>query len=158
MTNLLQIANMPRAPAITWRSVAASVSRLHWTIFLSVLVITTVIFYDIHTYSFTELTRVLNNSGYSNPINYVLPEVHDTTTSTLPSFEITRAPDIIVDMDDRVPSYRLATRDGVKPYVSGNVAQAKLLEDLLLYETCQKNPSTTVVDVGSYLGKWVVQR
>ncbi|CAF0759726.1 unnamed protein product [Adineta ricciae] len=55
-------------------------------------------------------------------------------------------------MDDRVPSYKLATESGDKPYADGDRAQAQALEELHLYETCQRDPSTIVVDVGAFLG------
>lgn len=62
-------------------------------------------------------------------------------------------PEVVVLMDDRVPSYKLATMSHNKPYADGDHAQAKVLEELRLYETCQKDPSTLVVDVGAFLGR-----
>jgi hypothetical protein len=72
-----------------------------------------------------------------------------TTTSTTTPFEI------VVDMNDRFPSYQLATRNGSKPYTNG--PQAKLIDSLHLYDKCQKDSSTIIADVGANLGKIVLK-
>jgi hypothetical protein len=56
-------------------------------------------------------------------------------------------------MNDRKPSYNLATLNGRKPYADGDRAQATVVEHLQLVKDCKKDPSLIVVDVGAYLGK-----
>ena len=77
-----------------------------------------------------------------------LPSTSKILLSTTAAF----SSEIVVQMDDRVPSYKLATESGDKPYADGDRAQAQVLEELHLYETCQRDPSTIVVDVGAFLG------
>jgi hypothetical protein len=55
-------------------------------------------------------------------------------------------------MNDREPSYKLATLSGKKPYADGDRAQATVVEHLQLVKNCKKDPSLIVVDVGAYVG------
>ena len=69
---------------------------------------------------------------------------------------IVRSPTLtykVIVMDDRQPSYKLATLDGNKPDVNGDRAQATVVEHLQLVEKCRRDPSLIVVDVGAFLGR-----
>jgi hypothetical protein len=61
----------------------------------------------------------------------------------------------IVEMNDRVPSFKLATIDGQKPYADGDRAQATIVDSLQLVNKCQQDPSLIVVDVGGFLGNYI---
>jgi len=77
-----------------------------------------------------------------------------STISTISLITTTTTPGpVVIDMNGRKPSYRLATKFGDMPYGASDYGQAKLLEELHLYEVCQRDPSTTVVDVGAGLGR-----
>ena len=58
----------------------------------------------------------------------------------------------VVEMNDRQPSFKLATLDGNKPYADGDRAQAKVVDSLQLKDKCRRDPSLVVVDVGAFLG------
>ena len=58
----------------------------------------------------------------------------------------------VVEMNDRQPSFKLATQDGNKPYADGDRAQAKVVDSLKLKDKCRRDPSLVVVDVGAFLG------
>lgn len=58
----------------------------------------------------------------------------------------------LMDINDRLPSYKLYTYEGYDPSNSRFRAQAKLLDKLKLHEKCQQTPGTIVVDVGASLG------
>ena len=58
----------------------------------------------------------------------------------------------VIDMNDRKPSYLLATFNGKKPYADGDRAQATVVEHLRLVDNCKRDPSLIVVDVGAFLG------
>ena len=59
----------------------------------------------------------------------------------------------VIVMDERRPSYKLATVDGKKPDVNGDRAQATVVKHLQLVEKCRHDPSLIVVDVGAFLGR-----
>jgi hypothetical protein len=58
----------------------------------------------------------------------------------------------IVEINDRQPSYKLYVYEGYQVAVDRNRAQAKILDNIKLHDTCQQNPKTLVVDVGASLG------
>jgi hypothetical protein len=58
----------------------------------------------------------------------------------------------VVMMDDRVPSFKLATFDGQQPYADGDRAQATVINSLQLVKKCKEDPSFIVIDVGGFLG------
>ncbi len=58
----------------------------------------------------------------------------------------------VVEMDDRIPSFKLATINGRKPYADGDRAQATVVDSLQLVNKCKQDRSLIVVDVGAYLG------
>jgi hypothetical protein len=58
----------------------------------------------------------------------------------------------IVEMNDRLPSFKLATIHGGKPYADGDRAQATVIHSLQLVDKCKQDPSLIVVDVGALLG------
>jgi hypothetical protein len=60
-----------------------------------------------------------------------------------------------VKMDDREPTYKLATIDGKKPYADGDRAQATVVKHLQLLENCKRDPSLIVVDIGAFLGNHI---
>lgn len=70
--------------------------------------------------------------------------------STLPPQEY-RA----VEMNDRSPSFKLATTDGNKPYADGDRAQTAIVSSLELVTKCKENPSFIVVDIGAFLGNLI---
>jgi hypothetical protein len=99
----------------------------------------------------------LANSSFVNSINSFVHHSESTTLSTIPTISLitttTTAGPVVIEMKDRKPSYRLATKFGDIPYGASDQGQAKLLEELHLYEVCQRDPSTIVVDVGAGLGR-----
>lgn len=58
-------------------------------------------------------------------------------------------------MNDRSPSFKLATIDGSKPYADGDRAQTAIVESLQLATKCKENPSLIVVDIGAFLGNHI---
>ncbi len=58
----------------------------------------------------------------------------------------------LVEMNDRLPSFKLATIHGEKPYADGDRAQATVIHSLQLVDKCKQDPSLIVVDVGALLG------
>ncbi|CAF4079314.1 unnamed protein product, partial [Adineta steineri] len=54
-------------------------------------------------------------------------------------------------MNDRLPSFKLATLYGEKPYADGDRAQATVVQSLQLVNKCKQDPSLIVVDVGGFL-------
>jgi len=80
----------------------------------------------------------------SLPLRTTLPIL---ASSTLPPSEY-----IAVEMNDRVPSFKLATIAGRKPYADVDRAQATVVDSLQLVNKCKQDQSLTVVDVGAYLG------
>jgi hypothetical protein len=59
-------------------------------------------------------------------------------------------------MDDRIPSFKLATINGRKPYADGDRAQATVVDSLQLVNKCKQDRSLIVVDVGAYLGSHIL--
>ena len=59
----------------------------------------------------------------------------------------------VIDIVDRVPSFKLATTDGKIPYADGDRAQATVIQSLKLASRCKEDPSLIVVDVGALLGR-----
>ncbi len=62
----------------------------------------------------------------------------------------------IVEINDRVPSFKLATADGQKPYADGDRAQATVVDSLELVRKCKQDPSLIVVDVGGFIGNYIL--
>ncbi len=58
----------------------------------------------------------------------------------------------VVEMNDRIPFFKLATTNGHKPYSDGDKAQATIIGSLQLANKCKQDPSLIVVDVGGFLG------
>jgi len=58
----------------------------------------------------------------------------------------------VVEMNDRIPFFKLATTNGHKPYADGDRAQATIIGSLQLANKCKQDPSLIVVDVGGFLG------
>lgn len=67
-----------------------------------------------------------------------------TTTATTTPFEV------VVDMNEQTPAYKLATRNGTKPFTDD--ARVTIFEVLNLYDKCRQDSSTIVVDVGANSG------
>jgi hypothetical protein len=61
-----------------------------------------------------------------------------------------------VEINDRVPSFKLATADGKKPYADGDRAQATVVDSLELVRKCKQDPSLIVVDVGGFIGNYIL--
>ncbi|UJR32299.1 hypothetical protein I4U23_019763 [Adineta vaga] len=140
----------PRKVTVTLSSIISNFSKSTWIATVSLFLILIIVLYDLHSYPFKEMTRLLNNSSYSNSINSLFSQAESHTTSTTTS--TTSASELVIDVYDRTPPYRVATKNGETPYPEGYRVQAKLLDELRLYEICQRDPSTIVVDVGAYLG------
>jgi hypothetical protein len=70
-----------------------------------------------------------------------------SSATILPSTSYT-----VVQMDDRVPFYKLAANDAGKPHANGDRAQATVIKYLNLVKACKSDPSLIVVDVGALLG------
>ncbi len=58
----------------------------------------------------------------------------------------------LVEMNDRLPSFKLASNHHQKPYADGDRAQATVIRSLQLVDKCKQDPSLIVVDVGALLG------
>lgn len=58
-----------------------------------------------------------------------------------------------LEINDREPTYKLVAYEGYQFPLERNRALTKLLNQLKLYQTCKNHPNTTVLDVGSALGK-----
>src|SRR4051812_38555561 len=58
----------------------------------------------------------------------------------------------IIEINDREPSYKLATYEGYQFPLERNRAQTELFKDLKLKEICQSNPNITIIDIGASLG------
>ncbi|CAF0712218.1 unnamed protein product [Adineta steineri] len=57
-------------------------------------------------------------------------------------------------MNDRLPSFKLATIDADKPYADGDLSQATVVNSLHLVNRCKQDPSLIVVDVGALFGEF----
>ena len=60
----------------------------------------------------------------------------------------------IVEINDRQPSFRLYAYEGYESNAPRHRAQAKLLDDVKLYDRCQQNPRLLVVDIGASVGQF----
>jgi hypothetical protein len=58
-------------------------------------------------------------------------------------------------MNDRVPSFKLASVSDQKPYADGDRAQATVVNSLQLVKRCKQDPSLIVVDVGGFIGNQI---
>jgi len=58
----------------------------------------------------------------------------------------------VLEINDREPTYKLATYEGYQFPVDRNRAQTELFNSLKLQQICKLNPNTTVIDVGASLG------
>jgi len=101
-------------------------------------------FFSFQTFN-AAIARIIQSDTTTTSTTTTTETTTTTTTTTTTPLEI------VVNMNDRIPSYKLATRNGSKPYTNG--ARTTLLDILHLHDKCQQNSSTTVVDVGANLGK-----
>ena len=90
-------------------------------------------------------------------VYYYSKRVLSVLSNETPPVPVTVSPSryTIVEMNDRVPSFKLATIDGQKPYADGDRAQATIVDSLQLASKCQQDPSLIVVDVGGFLGSYI---
>jgi FkbM family methyltransferase len=154
MMNANQNANKSRHHKLFYISTYICRSKLYWWILLSMFIIFVFEFHVLHSFSYSGIIQILANSSFVNFINSFVHHSESTTLSTISLITTaTDPPPVVIDMNDRTPSYRLATKFGEKPYDDIDRAQAKLLDELHLYEVCQRDPSTIVVDVGAGLGR-----
>ncbi|CAF4729965.1 unnamed protein product [Rotaria sp. Silwood1] len=58
----------------------------------------------------------------------------------------------VVEIKDRQPFYKLFIYEGYEVDLDRKRAQAKLLDNIKLYDKCQRNSKTIIVDVGASLG------
>jgi hypothetical protein len=102
-------------------------------------------FYVLHSSSY---------SGFLHSVSAFFRQNGSTTLSKISFNTTTTTPrPVVIFMNNRMAVYRLATKFGDIPYGASDQGQAKLLEELHLYEVCQRDPSTIVVDVGAGLGR-----
>ena len=87
-------------------------------------------------YSWTLLSSIRRTTPV--PVLYTLPPTHYK----------------VVELNDRVPSIKLATDDGNKPYADGDRAQIAIIDSLKLVNKCKQDPSLIVVDIGGFLGNY----
>ena len=77
----------------------------------------------------------------------------DSTTSTiLPTLPPSKYK--LVEMNDTLPFFKLATIEGHKPHADGDRAQQRIMKNLRLQDKCRRDPSILVADVGAFLGKY----
>ncbi|UJR32300.1 hypothetical protein I4U23_019764 [Adineta vaga] len=119
-------------------------TRLRWYILIFISYILLVYIHPFRSLSPTRIPQLWSESHYSKYMNFLFEN----------PAPVTNPPDIFVDMNERKPSFKLAMRSDDRPFLSVDRAQSKLLERLRLYETCQRDSSTIVVDVGAYLGEF----
>jgi hypothetical protein len=98
------------------------------------------------------LSTLLISSSTTTSSSAITSSSATSTPTTQPSKASPSASYIVVQMDDRVPHYKLATYNGGKPYANGDKAQATVIKYLNLVERCRADPSLIVVDVGGLLG------
>jgi hypothetical protein len=154
MANINKNADKSRQQKSTCTSTFLCCSKLCWWILLSMFIVFIILLYHIRSFSYSEFSRILIYSGYVNSTSSILSQSKTITLSTTSlTTSTTDLPKVVIDMNDRIPSYKLATKFGDKPYADGDRAQAKVLDELHLYGVCQRDPSTIVVDVGAFLGR-----
>ena len=78
--------------------------------------------------------------------------VSSSSPSTTMYFALPSEKYKVVEMNDRIPSFKLASDSSRKPYADGDRAQATVLNSLQLVNRCKQDPSLIVVDVGGFLG------
>lgn len=78
--------------------------------------------------------------------------VSSSSSSTTIDFTLPLEQYKVVEMNDRVPSFKLASVSSEKPYADGDRAQATVVNSLQLVNRCKQDPSLIVVDVGGFLG------
>lgn len=62
----------------------------------------------------------------------------------------------ILEINDRQPTYKLATYEGYQFPLERNLAQTELFQYLKLQQICQNNSNTTVIDIGASLGFYFI--
>jgi len=62
----------------------------------------------------------------------------------------------IIEINDRQPTYKLATYEGYQFPLERNLAQTELFQYLKLQQICQNNSNTTVIDIGASLGFYFI--
>jgi FkbM family methyltransferase len=156
MPNINESANKSRHSKLFYIATYLCRSKLSWWILLSMFIILLFEVHVFHSWSYSGIIEILANSSFVNSINSFVHHSESTTLSTIPTISLitttTTAGPVVIEMKDRKPSYRLATKFGDMPYGASDHGQVKLLEELHLYEVCQRDPSTIVVDVGAGIG------
>ncbi|UJR09072.1 hypothetical protein I4U23_013319 [Adineta vaga] len=77
--------------------------------------------------------------------------IETTTTITTTTTTTTTTPfEVIVVMNEQTPAYKLATKNGSKPFIDD--ARVMIFEVLHLFDQCRQDSSTIVVDIGAHLG------
>jgi hypothetical protein len=131
-----------------------------WTIlFLLTIPLAVALLYDMYSSSNDSPSTFFSFESINSAIaNLILPETTTeattitTTTESTTTTTTTTPFEIVIDITDRIPSYKLATRDGRKPRT--DAARDKLIDVVHLYDVCDHNSSNIVVDVGANLGKF----
>ncbi|CAF1205781.1 unnamed protein product [Adineta steineri] len=126
-----------------YTSIYPSLLKYRWYIFLLLFLIFLTRLQYIDIVSPLKLPFVLINAVYSRLSNLIHTQEEITTTPV---------PEVVINVKHRIIPYKLALRADDRPFVEPDHAQDKLLKDLQLYETCKRDPSTIVVDVGAHLG------
>ncbi|CAF0746885.1 unnamed protein product [Adineta steineri] len=132
------------------RSIFLGFPKVSRWVLISTFIVFVIVFYKIDSYSNGELSDILRSFGQENYISLRLIRGASDTDTTTP----VNPPGNVVDVEDRKPAFKLVVKDTYTPNVEGTQAQDRVLQQLQLYETCQRDASTIVVDVGSYLGEF----
>jgi len=81
---------------------------------------------------------------YSSKFNFL----NDLIESQKEKFLVAK----IYEINDREPTYKLATYQGYKFPLERNRAQTELINYLKVKQICKTNPNTTIIDIGASLG------
>ena len=95
------------------------------------------------------LATVLSTLTVTPSTSTVSPSTSTVSPSTLTTPPLQYK---VAEMNDRLPTFKLATSTGDKPYADGDRAQATVVNWLELPKKCKQDPSLIVVDIGAFYG------
>ncbi|CAF1401864.1 unnamed protein product [Adineta steineri] len=126
-------------------------SKPRWYNVLIVFLVVLIVLDHIHNFSYAEFSRLFHESDDLDISDTDLMMMDDEVTKSPKSGNLT---EVVIEMNDRVPTFKLATKSGEKPASESDQGLNQLYEELHLQETCQRDSSTIVVDVGASLGNF----
>ncbi|CAF1213528.1 unnamed protein product [Rotaria sp. Silwood1] len=97
---------------------------------------------------------VLRSSSSTSPSLSSSTSPSSSSSSSNPFTTLAPSQYKVVEMNDRVPSFKLATYNGQPPYAEGDRAQTAIVNSLQLMKRCAQDPSLIVVDVGAFVGEF----